>query len=281
LLIFFSAFTLSDYESKEVAFLIPQSSVYAGELLHLPAKGEYLIGGKKASYYNGRQFAVVGLSKNKQIRITKIIDRKSSFYHRLFGGKIYRSEHQVLEMKRPKLYKDNLLRLPASVWKKVNRQDKIQQERNKLRKILNTEYANDDLGCLQYPIESVRVSKFAAPRTLPNGYAYYHTGLDLRSRSPEPILSMGDGKVILAEHMTSPGNMVIVHHGKGLVSRYMHLSKIDVQVGQQVKKGEAVGLSGGTGRVEAPHLHWEIMWKGNHANPEHFVPLWNRHCSPT
>jgi murein DD-endopeptidase MepM/ murein hydrolase activator NlpD len=83
-----------------------------------------------------------------------------------------------------------------------------------------------------------------------------HSGLDLRAATGTPVLASGDGKVVLAEEFYYSGNLVIVDHGGGLYTLYAHLSRIDVAAGDALKAGDVVGLSGATGRVTAPHLHW-------------------------
>jgi murein DD-endopeptidase MepM/ murein hydrolase activator NlpD len=83
-----------------------------------------------------------------------------------------------------------------------------------------------------------------------------HPGLDLRAATGDPVASAGDGTVVLAEELYYSGNVVIVDHGGGLFTLYGHLSKIVVEKGRQVLRGETVGLAGATGRVTGPHLHW-------------------------
>lgn len=166
------------------------------------------------------------------------------------------------------------LRLPASVWKKVNDQHADLKEKQKkvMKDILTKKPSNEFiLDCYKSPINSVVVSKFASPRTLPNGYSYYHSGLDQRARVPTSIKSIGPGKVVFADHMVVPGNTLVIEHGGGVFSRFMHLSKFKVKLGETVESEQLVALTGATGRVEAPHLHWEVVWKGNHANPEQFL----------
>lgn len=177
-------------------------------------------------------------------------------------------------VKKKALKQASNLRIPASVWKKVNDDHaKLKEQQKKKMKELLTQTPTQSfqLDCYQSPINSVVVSKFASPRTLPNGYSYYHSGLDQRARVPSSIKSIGPGKVVFAEHMVVPGNTLVIDHGGGVFSRFMHLSDFDVEVGHQVSLGQTVGRTGATGRVEAPHLHWEVVWKGNHANPSQFL----------
>src|SRR5690606_12376153 len=128
------------------------------------------------------------------------------------------------------------------------------------------------------PIKSARVSKFGSFRRLPNGYKYFHTGLDLRARRPSPIYAMADGTVALAQKFVVPGNAVIIDHGNSIFSKYYHLSSILTNPNDTVKKGTMIGKSGNTGRVEAPHLHWEVTWKGIPTDPIAFLNTMKSLC---
>ncbi|MDH3285950.1 MAG: M23 family metallopeptidase [Acidobacteriota bacterium] len=83
-----------------------------------------------------------------------------------------------------------------------------------------------------------------------------HPGLDLRAATGTSVAASGPGRIVLAQDLYYSGNTVIVDHGGGLFTLYAHLSELRVREGQIVATGEAVGLSGATGRVTGPHLHW-------------------------
>ena len=99
----------------------------------------------------------------------------------------------------------------------------------------------------------------------------FHYGLDLAEPTGEPIYSAFDGVVRISKYNRSYGNLVIIHHSNGLETYYAHMSKRLVQVGQQVKSGDIIGLCGNTGRSFGSHLHFEIRYKGNALNPEDVV----------
>jgi murein DD-endopeptidase MepM/ murein hydrolase activator NlpD len=88
-----------------------------------------------------------------------------------------------------------------------------------------------------------------------------------------PVRAGNSGKVILAQLLYYEGNCVMIDHGLGLTSISMHLSRIDVQPGQTVAKGQQIGLSGATGRVTGPHLHWAIRWQGAMLDPAKLLRL--------
>ena len=94
-----------------------------------------------------------------------------------------------------------------------------------------------------------------------------HEGLDFVAEIGHPVLSSASGEVIRSTTDPSYGNMVDVQHKEGFVTRYAHLSQRHVVVGQQVRKGEVIGLLGNTGRSTGPHLHYEVFHRGNLVNP--------------
>jgi len=98
-----------------------------------------------------------------------------------------------------------------------------------------------------------------------------HTGIDLRGEIGEPVHATAAGKVSIAGREGGYGNMVEINHGNGLATRYGHLSKILVKVGQTVHIGEVVGLIGSTGRSTGPHLHYETRVNGEAVDPQKFL----------
>ncbi len=95
-----------------------------------------------------------------------------------------------------------------------------------------------------------------------------HSGVDYALAAGTPVLAVADGTVMLAEDLFFTGKAVFVDHGNGLVGMYFHLSDFKVQAGQDVKKGETLGLVGSTGRVTGPHLHLGIRWHDARIDPQ-------------
>jgi hypothetical protein len=97
-----------------------------------------------------------------------------------------------------------------------------------------------------------------------------HTGVDYALPASTPVAALADGTVVIAEDLFFAGKAVFIDHGDGLVSMYFHFSDLKVQAGQDVKKGETIGLVGSTGRATGPHLHLGVRWHGARIDP---VPL--------
>lgn len=94
-----------------------------------------------------------------------------------------------------------------------------------------------------------------------------HWGIDFSAPQGTPIYATGDGKIRLVRWEGAGGNTVIIDHGFGYETRYLHLSKFAVKLGQNIKRGEVIGYVGNTGLSAAPHLHYEILKDGAHVNP--------------
>jgi len=100
-----------------------------------------------------------------------------------------------------------------------------------------------------------------------------HLGLDFRVPTGTPVAAMNDGTVLLARPLFFEGNFVVIDHGQGLLTLYLHLSEFTVKEGDIVKRGQTIGLSGGTGRATGPHLHVAVRWQGTYLDPERMMQL--------
>ena len=109
--------------------------------------------------------------------------------------------------------------------------------------------------------------RFGARRVFTGEPRSPHAGVDYRAASGTPVLAVADGRVVLAAEHFFGGNSVYLFHGDGLVSVYMHLSRIAVKEGDEVSRGQTIGAVGATGRVTGPHLHFAVRWHGARVDP--------------
>jgi len=122
-------------------------------------------------------------------------------------------------------------------------------------------------GNFTAPVPAQPTDSFGTRRTFNGKLASVHKGMDFRAATGTVVHAGNAGTVVLAQPLYYEGNCVIVDHGLGLMSLYMHFSRIDVKPGQHVAEGDRLGLSGATGRVTGPHLHWAIRWDGAMLDP--------------
>ena len=111
---------------------------------------------------------------------------------------------------------------------------------------------------------------FGSQRIYANGEAgSYHSGIDIARATGTVVTAPADGVVILAaDHpFTLEGNLLMLDHGMGLNSAFLHLSRIDVKAGDHVRQGQPIGLVGATGRATGPHLHWSLRWRDAKLDP--------------
>ncbi|MDE6818241.1 MAG: M23 family metallopeptidase [Muribaculaceae bacterium] len=102
------------------------------------------------------------------------------------------------------------------------------------------------------------------------GTVKFHEGMDFACDIGTPVYATGDGTVTAADWHSGYGNRIDINHGFGYTTRYAHLSKISVKPGQQVKRGDLIGLSGNTGKSTGPHVHYEVRLKDVPQNPVNY-----------
>jgi murein DD-endopeptidase MepM/ murein hydrolase activator NlpD len=128
-------------------------------------------------------------------------------------------------------------------------------------------------GKFTAPVDAATSDVFGSQRIF-NGVAQRpHFGLDYRVPSGTPVAAMNEGTVLLARFLYFEGNCVVIDHGQGLLTLYFHLSEFKVKEGDTVKRGDQIGLSGGTGRATGPHLHVAVRWQGTYLDPARLLQL--------
>lgn len=102
----------------------------------------------------------------------------------------------------------------------------------------------------------------------------FHSGVDVAGPVGAPVIAPADGVVILAAPapFSLEGNLLMIDHGMGLNSAFLHLSSIDVKDGERVTRGQQIGRIGATGRATGPHLHWSMKWNDARIDPQLLVP---------
>ncbi|HVW98975.1 MAG TPA: M23 family metallopeptidase [Candidatus Babeliaceae bacterium] len=131
---------------------------------------------------------------------------------------------------------------------------------------------------LSWPLErkSFWLSSPFGPRKKPNGTIGFHTGIDLAAMWGTPVKSAQEGTVVEARYAKAYGNTIVITHSSKFKTRYAHLAKIEVNVGQKVFTGQRIGTVGDTGNVrkkgtDASHLHFEVYVFGKRVNPLHYL----------
>lgn len=128
-------------------------------------------------------------------------------------------------------------------------------------------------GDFEPPVKAPISDLFGTGRTFNGKVQSRHQGLDYAVPAGTPVDAVNRGTVLLARPLYFEGNCVVLDHGQGLLTLYMHLSEIKVKEGDTVSGGEELGLSGGTGRATGPHLHIAVRWEGIYLDPGTLMKL--------
>lgn len=164
--------------------------------------------------------------------------------------------------------------------------DELQREIDRLA--LAVENKTDELTILESRLLERRVKERLLPTTLPVKDAYFgsafgyrsdpiaglralHEGIDFNAETGTPVVVAADGVVLSTAYHAEYGNLVEVDHGQGLMTRYAHLSRVDVKPGVLLKRGVKIGAVGSTGRSTGSHLHFEVRMNGVAQNPAYFL----------
>jgi murein DD-endopeptidase MepM/ murein hydrolase activator NlpD len=118
-----------------------------------------------------------------------------------------------------------------------------------------------------------QTDSFGNQRLFNGKVASVHRGLDYHARLHTPVAAINSGRVVLARPLYFEGGCVVIDHGLGLMSVYMHLSKIEVTAGRRVRRGQIIALSGASGRATGPHLHLGVRWQGSYLDPSKLFEL--------
>ncbi len=219
---------------------------------------------KKDSYY-----ALVPISYYKDLKKYKIIISYIENEKKVFKG----IPIEVIDGK----YKSEVINVDSSkVILSEKNKKRVSQEYKEAMKIYNTTtetlYISDKFI---YPLETKITSDFGKKRVYNGSLKSYHSGTDYRAKVGTKIKAINNGKVVIAKNRFYAGNSIVLDHGNGIYSGYYHLNKMNYKEGDLVKKGDIIGLSGSTGRVTGPHLHFSFRIHGIQVDPLQAIDLLN------
>lgn len=150
----------------------------------------------------------------------------------------------------------------------ASEQERIAREARRLTEIVASRSAvRLWSGPFRPPVDGEPTSAFGRVSIVNGQRRSPHAGVDLRASTGTPVHAPAAGRVVLSDALYYAGDMVVIDHGQGLYSFLAHLSRRDKKAGEQVTAGEAVGLSGATGRITGPHLHWGVRLAGALVDP--------------
>ncbi len=182
-----------------------------------------------------------------------------------FGRHVSSAHHVVLD---PLPVSVEQLRIPASVLSAVTPEAQAQERQLMEEGVAAGGGPPKWTEPFLMPITGTETSGFAdARRYAEGGPVSYHNGLDLAAPMGTPVHATNDGVVVVAGQYAVKGGWVMLDHGFGVYSHYFHMSRVDVEPGQRVARGDVIGLVGTTGLSTGPHLHWEMRLDLAPSNP--------------
>ena len=205
--------------------------------------------------------AIVGIDMQdppgvQELRIT--VQTTDQTDHLIYSVKIVKEEYAVQHLKLPK----NKVDLDSKTLKRVRLE---QKEMANAFHHVGTHPLWD--GAFLEPTKGKVTGRFGSRRVINGQTKRPHSGEDIAAPQGTLVHAINKGTVVATVDHFFSGKGVIIDHGVGLFSMYFHLSEIDVQPGQSLKKGDALGKVGSTGRATGPHLHWGIRLNGARVNP--------------
>ncbi len=145
-----------------------------------------------------------------------------------------------------------------------------QQQSNLLQDYLEEQKAVLNFTPSIRPVRGWISSGYGYRRSPFTGKREFHRGLDIVNRKGTPVVATADGRVKFAGHNGGYGKLVVIDHGMGVESKYGHLYRIEVKVGEKVIRGQEIGILGNTGRSTGPHLHYEIVVNKHTVDPRRY-----------
>ncbi len=216
------------------------------------------------THLNDRLVAIVGLALNLRpgdYFISGHWDNESALLKKFFtiNDKQYSTQHINIEDDR-------------KVNPYASDMDRILTEQKRQNRAKN-HYSNKavDVDLLQ-PVAGIMTGSFGRRRIFNGQSRRPHSGMDIAANEGVPVAAPANGTVIELGDFFFSGNLVYIDHGQGMISMFAHLSEIDVELGQQIEKGQIIGKVGATGRVTGPHLHWSLGLNGTWVDPSLFLP---------
>ncbi|RPJ60004.1 MAG: M23 family metallopeptidase [Acidobacteria bacterium] len=178
------------------------------------------------------------------------------------------SETRMLQVA-PRAFATRYLTLPKKyVNPPADVQERIRREAEEVRRIFSVASPEPVWeGQFRRPLGGKVISSFGKRSVLNGQPRNVHAGVDLRAPQGTVLRAPAGGRVVLAKELYFAGNSIILDHGLGLFSQFAHLSTFKVKEGQLVQPGETIGLTGRSGRVEGPHLHWSMRLGNGRIDP--------------
>ena len=204
----------------------------------------------------------------RQASVEQLLSAKQAELKK-YESQINAAEGQLSEYEKDiKAQEDSIKAIEAEIKRK-------EEEAKKKAEASGQTYKTKNLGDISFtwpcPSSSRITSNFGSRSSPTEGASSDHKGIDIGASTGSNIVAAADGEVVVSTYSYSAGNYVMINHGGGVYTVYMHASKLLVSVGDSVKKGQTIAKVGSTGYSTGPHLHFGIRVNGTYVNPRQYV----------
>jgi len=173
-----------------------------------------------------------------------------------------------------KVYRTQRLKMPKDMVElSPENEARAEREGQKMAAIWPKRSERLWMGNFMNPREGKIGTEFGVKRIMNDVPKNPHTGVDVVAEEGEEVHAPNNGSVVLVDEQFFAGNAIVLDHGEGIYTMFFHLSKILVEPGQKVKKGDVIGLVGATGRAAGAHLHWGVRVQGARVDPLELIRL--------
>jgi murein DD-endopeptidase MepM/ murein hydrolase activator NlpD len=258
-------------------------TAFQGDLVEVKVGGEDLVGvdgllGKEKVYFrsseNGFYTALVGVDVEAKPATVKLILKAITA-----GGD--QSQSEIPLKIRAKTFRQESFKVPPS-FDEMSPETLAEIRREQVAFAAafasTAEERYWSLPFLRPVAQEASASSFGSRRIINGVPRAPHTGTDLSAPAGTEVVATNHGKVVLVGNYFFAGGSVVIDHGDGLYSMYFHLSEFKVEEGAMVRRGDVLALSGGTGRVTGPHLHWGVRLNNTRVDP---LVLLRKFSNPT
>lgn len=218
---------------------------------------------KEEVAYEKETVEKLSVDKNKELKKYEETIKENQALSKNYSNKIEEREEYI----------EKLLLEEMRRKEEEERRRREEEERKNQQKEDSGSSSNTVSGDLIWPVPaSGRITSVFGNRESPTaGASSNHKGIDIGAPSGSSIVATMSGEVVTATYSVTAGNYIMLYHGDGLYSVYMHCSKLLVSVGDNVNQGDAIALVGSTGVSTGPHLHFAIIKDGSYVNPQNYV----------